>query len=214
MAGSILQRQQKRLLVTSVFAIIWIAAVAGGLRVLFRYENTPGSIGVTPRTWPTVQIERSADRPTLVMIAHPRCPCTMASLAELAKLMAQLEGKVTAYVLFIKPTGTGSDWEETNLIESAKTIPGLKVVFDLDGQAARRFGAETSGHTFLFDTTGRLVFSGGITLSRGHAGENAGENSIISVLNKKAPIRTRTLVFGCSLTNHAQPETGTAVCSK
>jgi hypothetical protein len=191
--------QTKRILATSLFAITWIAAVAFGLRALFQYENTPGPIGAVSQKWPNTQIERATDRPTLVMLAHPRCPCTVASVAELARIMARLQGKVAAYVLLVEPVESGPDWEETNLRQSAEAIPGVKVVFDLNGVEARRFGAETSGHTFLFGADGRLLFSGGITTSRGHAGDNAGESAIVALANNQTPARTQTLVFGCSL---------------
>jgi hypothetical protein len=89
----------------------------------------------------------------------------------------------------------------------------VKVVFDPDGVEARRFGAETSGHTQLFGTSGRLLFSGGITASRGHAGSNTGESAIIALVNNQTPARTQTLVFGCSLANRS--ETGlTPLCLK
>ena len=89
----------------------------------------------------------------------------------------------------------------------------MKVVFDPDGVEARRFGAETSGHTLLFGADGRLLFSGGITASRGHAGDNAGESAIVALVNNQTPTRTQTLVFGCSLANRTETEP-TALCLK
>jgi hypothetical protein len=208
-----LQLRKRYILATSLFAITWIAAVTFGIRVLFHYENTPGRVGALSRAWPATQIERASDRPTLVMVAHPHCPCTAASVGELAQIMARLRGKVAAYVLFVKPKGTGRDWEDTDLRRSAEAIPGVKVAFDPDGLEARRFGAETSGHTFLFGVDGRLLFSGGITASRGHAGDNAGESAIVALFNNQTPTRTQTLVFGCSLANRAKTELK-ALCLK
>ena len=187
--------------------------MAFGSRALFHYENAPGLVGALPRTWPAVNLERAKDRPTLVMVAHPHCPCTAASMGELAQIMAQLQGKVTAYVLFVKLGNTGADWEDTALRRNAESIPGVKVVFDIDGANAKRFGAETSGHTLLFGADGALLFSGGITASRGHAGDNVGESAIIALVNQQTPVRNQTLVFGCSLTN--RPGTALpALCSK
>jgi hypothetical protein len=208
-----LQLRKIRILETSFFAITWIATVAFGLRALFDYENTPGRVGAIGRTWPDTQIERATDRPTLVMLAHPRCPCTTASLGELAQIMAQLQGKVAAYVLFVKPKEAGRDWDDTSLRSSAEAIPGVKVIIDPDGVEASRFGAETSGHALLFGADGRLLFTGGITVSRGHAGDNAGESAIVALVNNQTPARTQTLVFGCSLANRG--ETGPpALCLK
>jgi hypothetical protein len=107
--------------------------------------------------------------------------------------------------LFLKPTSSGSDWEDTELRRSASAIPGVTVLSDVDGAEARRFGAETSGHTILFDANGRLLFSGGITESRGHAGSNFGENAVLSLINNQ-PIAGATgsaPVFGCPLINRA-----------
>jgi hypothetical protein len=208
-----LQLRNRRILAISLFAITWIAAVSFGMRVLFRYENTPGRVGSLSQAWPAAQIERATDRPTLVMLAHPHCPCTAASVGELAQIMARLQGRVTAYVLFVKPKGAGHDWEDTDLRRSAEAIPGVKVLFDPDGVEARRFGAETSGHTLLFGADGRLLFSGGITATRGHAGDNVGESAIVALVNSQTPARTQTLVFGCSLANRG--ETGsTTLCLK
>jgi len=208
-----LHRLTKRILATSLFAITWIAAVAFGLGVLFQYENTPGRVGAVSPAWPETQIERATDRPTLVMLAHPHCPCTAASVGELAHIMARLQGRVAAYVLFVKPKGSGRDWEDTNLRRDAEAIPGVKVVIDPDGVEAHRFGAETSGHTLLFGADGRLIFSGGITASRGHAGDNVGESAIIALLNHQIPARAQTRVFGCALADSIKLESK-ALCLK
>ena len=127
--------------------------------------------------------------------------------------MARLQGKVAAYVLLVKPNESGPDWEDTNLRRSAEAIPGVKVIFDPDGMEARRFGAETSGHTLLFGVDGHLLFSGGITASRGHAGDNAGESAIVALVNHQTPARTQTLVFGCALAHSARMDSQ-ALCLK
>jgi hypothetical protein len=120
---------------------------------------------------------------------------------ELAQVIARVQNKARVYVLFYTPTGSGNDWENTGLRRTAEKIPGVTVLSDVDGVEARRFGAETSGHIFLFDRAGRLLFSGGITASRGHSGDNAGESSIVSLINSGTSGRPNTLVFGCSLTD-------------
>jgi hypothetical protein len=119
-------------------------------------------------------------------------------------MMARMQGKVDAYVLFLKPGQSGIEWEDTDLRRSAAAIPSVRVLWDVDGVEARGFGAETSGHTLLFDRDGRLLFSGGITEFRGHAGDNTGERSIESLVNGQAPARTATSVFGCALANRSQ----------
>ncbi|HYE66176.1 MAG TPA: hypothetical protein VD966_11365, partial [Pyrinomonadaceae bacterium] len=164
----------------------------------------PGLAARPPARWPAdSRIQRAPGRAILVMLAHPHCPCTRASIGELASLMAHCEGRLTAYVLFLKPTGSSVDWERTDLWHSAEKIPGVNVLLDEGGHEARRFHAATSGQTVLYDTAGRLLFSGGITGSRGHSGDNAGRSAIVSLLNTGAAQREETFVFGCPLFNDA-----------
>jgi hypothetical protein len=195
-----LNTRSKTILGTALFAALWIAALSFGLKALANYEGAPGQVGSVPSSWPAdAKIERAPTGETLVMLAHPHCPCTRASVGELAQIMAHVQGKVRAYVLFLKPGSSEADWENTDLRRSAAQIPGVTVLSDIDGAEARRFGAETSGHTLLFDSAGRLLFSGGITESRGHAGGNAGENAIVSLVETRRSERAKTFVFGCSL---------------
>jgi len=192
--------RSKNILRTIVFGVGWVVALVLSGRILLSYESTPGTVGAVPSTWPrTSQISPPANQAVLIMLAHPRCPCTRASMAELKKIMTHVQGKLAAYVLFLKPTGSGSDWDDTNLYGTAEGIPGVKVISDIDGAEAQRFGARTSGHTLLFAPDGHLLFSGGITELRGHEGDNVGEEAIISIVNKNVGGRDRTSVFGCSL---------------
>lgn len=179
--------------------VIWIGAVILGAAVLLRYEHAAGSSGVHPTRWPaTTAIERAPDVPTLVMFAHPRCPCTRAGIGELAIIMTRCQGKLRASVLFAKPAGFPEGWERTDTWESAAAIPGVRVSVDPDGREARRFGAETSGQVFLYAADGELRFAGGITAARGHAGDNAGRDSVVGLLTGGAA-RPATSVFGCPL---------------
>lgn len=194
----------KKILTTTLLGATWLAALAFGGRTLFKYETTPGSVGPVSPSWPDMSIvSRQTDKPTLLMFAHPHCPCTRASIGELAQIMAHALGKVNAYVLFVKPRNAGPDWDDTDLRASAAAIPGITVVTDENGKEAARFGAETSGHTLVFDSNGALLFTGGITASRGHAGNNAGESAVLAAINQQPLERGRTPVFGCSLTKRA-----------
>ena len=177
----------------------WMLMIGVGLALLWKYENAPGPTAAPPSQWPLdSSIHLATDRATLIMLAHPHCPCTRASIGELARLMAQAQGRVTAYALFLKPEGFSDDWEKTDLWQSAASIPGVNVVVD-DGVEAQRFHAVTSGQTVLYDTEGHLLFSGGITGSRGHSGDNEGRSAIVSLLNTGEAEKAETSVFGCPL---------------
>ena len=191
---------RNKILVTTVLALTWVAALGYGMQVLWKYETTPGPSPSVASDWPSESIvPRQPDHPTLLMLAHPHCPCTRASIGELAQVMAHAVGKLNAFVLFVKPPRTGADWDDTDLRRSAAAIPGVTVLTDEKGTEAAKFGAETSGHTLVFDREGTLVFSGGITASRGHAGDNAGESAVLAALRGETTAQLRTPVFGCLL---------------
>ena len=188
-----------RLILISACAL-WLLIIGAGIKIIRGYESTPGVAAAAPARWPPdSRIQPAADRPTLVMLAHPHCPCTRASIGELARLMTQAQGRVTAYVLFVKPPDFSEGWEQTDLWASAAAIPGVTVMRDDDGVEASRFGAATSGQTVLYDAAGKLIFSGGITGARGHAGDNAGRTAAVSLLTTDESQQKETPVYGCSL---------------
>jgi hypothetical protein len=180
---------------------VWLCGVASGLYVLWAYDNKPGVSAVAPARWPaTSGLVPSTSGPTLLFVAHPQCTCTRASLDELAEILARAATHPKTYILFLKPSTTDASWEQTDLLKRAAALPGVRVIRDDDGVEAQRFGVQTSGQTFLYDSHGALVFSGGITGSRGHAGENTGELSLISLLShSNTTDRRATSVFGCPL---------------
>jgi hypothetical protein len=183
-----------------VFAVLWLLAAGAGFALILNYQNTGGRVGVTPEQWPSgAQIALDSKHDTLVMFVHPRCPCTRASVEELNRLLAQRSGQVVAHVFFFKPKDFSTNWMQTDLWRSAMAIPGVAVHEDSDGAEARLFGAETSGYVLLYDPHGQLQFNGGITGGRGHAGDNAGENAVSSLLAGQAVSSRQTQVYGCSL---------------
>jgi hypothetical protein len=212
-AGAAPAQARRRISVgTAVALVLWLAVVAGGTIELARYSNTPGDGGTAPMAWPAdSQIPFDASRPTLVMFAHPRCPCTQASLGELEVLLAQVPGRLNVRVMFLKPADTVTNWEKSALWRKAAAIPGVSVYTDNAGVEARRFHSETSGQTLLYDRSGALQFQGGITLARGHAGDNPGRSAVKELLLAGQAARVKTPVFGCSLFE-AQCQPGDVTC--
>ncbi len=74
-----------------VIGAIWLIAAASGLWVLWRYDNTPGEAAHRPRPLARCRDARRERPigPTLVMLAHPHCTCTRASVGELAEAIAR-----------------------------------------------------------------------------------------------------------------------------
>jgi hypothetical protein len=202
-------RRRLRAGIAVASATLWVVAISVGLAMLWNYQNPSGATGVPPSQWPAdSSVELAPGRATLVMVAHPNCPCTRSSIGELALLMARCQGRVSTYVLFFKPQDFPDGWERTDLWNSAASIPGVTVLSDEAGIEAGRFNAMTSGATMLYGADGRLLFSGGITGSRGHSGDNDGRSAIVALVTGEAATQTATPVFGCSLVGE------TAACGK
>jgi len=187
--------------------LLWLGGVVGGLAWLADYSNRPGSAATAPATWPAEsRVARDPDRPTLLMVVHPRCSCSKASVGELAEIAARCDGAARIVVLFAQPAGVTDDCEKSELWRDAARIRGATLQVDDGGVEARRFGATTSGHAFLWTSDGRLLFSGGVTSSRGHPGESAGRAALLALLRHETPATTATPVFGCDLFDPAPRE--------
>lgn len=184
---------------------VWFLAVVAGLSYGFRYEITPAEAGVIARRWPADSArELSPERPTLLMFVHPRCPCSRASLNELASLMTHCRGRVDACVLFNMPRSSPADWARSDLWDIAAGIPGVEPRLDLDGAERRRFGTRISGEVLLFWPDGELAFHGGITGGRGHEGDNEGRTALEWLLGHRRTVSTTVPVFGCELESPAE----------
>lgn len=185
---------------TYVFATLWLACAVAGLWRVWAWENGAGVAAAAQVSWPAgTALKLAGDRPTLVLLAHPQCSCTQASIGELAEALARAGTLPKTYVVFLKPSSFADGWEKTGLWDAAAALPNTTVIRDDDGLEATRFGAATSGQTMVYDAAGTLLFSGGITGARGHAGDNAGRSTVVALLNQVKPGQATTNVFGCSL---------------
>ncbi len=184
---------------------LWSALVVAGFVLLLNYSFAPGAAEPAPSDWPAASaIERAPDRPALLMFLHPHCPCSSASVEEFDRILAHAGREVAATVLFVKPPGAGAGWERTELFDAALRIPGVALFVDEGGAESRRFQARTSGAVLLYDAGGRLLFSGGITGSRGHAGANAGRAAVLATLSGDGAASAAAPVYGCPLETPAE----------
>ena len=181
--------------------LVWGFAVVVGMYGMVRYQMTPAALGQeAPSQWPSaLSFLRNTNRPTLIMTLHPECPCSRASVNELAQLMARSAGRLDARVLFIHPKNAPADWLNSDLWRQAKAIPNVTVSLDEDGHDAATLGASISGQVMVYDASGVIRFSGGITAGRGHEGDNAGLLSILSLVRDGKSQVATTPVYGCSL---------------
>ena len=184
--------------IATILCVVWVSAIAAGMAWMVRFESSPGAPALAPASWPAQAGVTRGNGYTLVMSAHPRCPCTRASLDELAIVMAASGNKMTARVLFFVPEDAAPEWWETDNWRTAAAIPAVTPVLDRGGTLQRVFGAETSGSVAVYDAAGRLQFNGGLTAARGQRGENPGRVSLISLIESGEAARM-TPVFGCPL---------------
>lgn len=195
-----LENSRTRIVVYLLGGAFWLGSIILGMSVLAKHEATPGVDSIASHRWPQdSKLHRNPNGMTLLMFAHPRCPCTRASLAELEDILDRRPNDLQCNVVFFEPADAGADWMNTDQVVTARSIVGVDVASDIDGLEAKRFSATTSGYTLLYDRSGNLVFSGGITMSRGHIGDNAGQIAVEKILAGESTNQSNTPVFGCSM---------------
>lgn len=184
---------------TILAVVAWGFTVGNGMYLMSSFENTPGRNDNVPRSWPVdSNLPHTSKKATLVFFAHPRCPCTTASLEQLKRVLAESKIPVQSDIVFLVPPDSNSNWTDTTNVQLARSLQPSDVIFDTSAEI-RRFGVTTSGHVLLYDVTDRLAFSGGVTISRGQRGDNGGVLSLIQLLNHQSPAMKEAPVFGCPL---------------
>jgi len=194
----------RRAVLEALLVLAWIGAVAAGLARVEIHAQTPGPAGAAPARWPEAsRFAIEPCRPRLLVFAHPQCPCTRASLNELARLLARAgdASRVATTVAFFRPDDAPADWLATDTVADAGAIPGVTVATDERGVEAARFGAKTSGHAVLYSADGRLLYAGGLTPARGHEGDSFGSEALAALLvsGSSSPSPATAPVFGCEI---------------
>ena len=180
--------------------ISWLLLVGIGSFSVYEYSNKAGPVGHIPQKWPSQSLlPKPKGLPTLLLFVHPKCSCTRASLSELAIVLTKARNLVNTMVVFYKPQKFNNAWVESDLWNYAKKLPQTKVIIDPEGKEAQKYGAKTSGQTILYGEEGKLLFAGGITISRAHEGDNLGRASLIDILLGKKIKTKMTETFGCNL---------------
>jgi hypothetical protein len=181
----------------------WVGLLAAGFGGLLKYESVPGARSTnTP-----VENAEFADGKSfaLVMALHPHCPCSKASVGELTKIYSHANNRIKITVLAFKPKDEPDSWIKSSTVSSlAKMNP--RIVVDADGAAAKRLGLGTSGEVLLYSPNGKLLFSGGITSARAHAGDNLGEDTILELVQEGHSHVNSTEVFGCPITEQSKAQ--------
>jgi hypothetical protein len=181
--------------------VVWMAALGFGFHRLTAYSLKPGVASSSlERVWPSaLRFSPAPDHCTLVVTLHPECPCSQATLTELARIVSNDNGLRT-FAVFESYDSLPEEIEGSKLWQEAVAIPGLTAVRDNDGKVAALLGARTSGEVRVFSPNGSLLYSGGITGSRGHAGANPASDAVIALVTGKSTTpRFGVPTFGCAL---------------
>ncbi len=181
---------------------LWLALVGCGFWTLSRYSLTPGAAGQPVNAWPVAtHLARNASGYTLVVLLHPECPCSEATVSELDTILAQSGGHLRAQVVFADYDTLPSRPEASSLWHRVSQLRGVTVSKDSDGSEIRNFAALTSGDTRLYGPQGELLFQGGITAARGHVGDNPGQAAVIDWAAGRSPVHAPAALpaFGCAL---------------
>jgi len=177
---------------------IWIVGISIGMWQLVAYSTTPGPTTEVRAVWPqqsTLQLETESH--TLLVFMHPRCPCSRATLNSMARVLASAEVEVVPKFIFGCPSTESATWAQTDLWTFAEGLG--QPILDWDSAESQLFGAVTSGHVMLFAPTGELVFSGGVTIGRGHEGDAIGKCALSEALRGKNAANDRFQIYGCPI---------------
>lgn len=185
----------------SIVAWLVLLAVAFSCLTLHEFSTASDAPQAIVTSWPSEsRIERGAGRPTLLLFLHPKCPCSRATLRELERVFANVPDNATELFVVATVRADGTDeWRDTVTMNAAQRLPNAELFIDPRGVEAGRFGATVSGQMMLFDRTGRRVFAGGVTPSRGHEGACPGADALVTVLRNETSQQREFPVYGCRL---------------
>ena len=173
---------------------IWLGVVTTGFLAWHVYDATPED-----QDQPDRSIAQAGAGPSVRVYLHPHCPCSRATLAELAEILPKEPVGGEVAVVFVLPEGVPHGWERAELWDRATRLPGVSVRIDPAGAEARAAGARTSGYVVAIDSAGHVAFRGGITRGRSAVGDNLGRRAVAAVMAGRVPEVRESPVFGCAL---------------
>lgn len=184
-----------------VAGAVWFTLVVAGFLALMREAYTPVRTEELAFTFPaSAGFALDPARPTLLIFAHPQCPCTKASFRELDELRAQANDRLAVKIIFTVPPSEPIEWVKGDLYTAATRMKDIQILLDRGGILARSFHIVGSGHVLVYTPNGRLHFSGGITPSRGHDGDTPGGAAIVRMARGQfGSTIIQQPVYGCTL---------------
>lgn len=190
---------KKKSVSTKVFVLIfvWIAVCLSILYLLAEYSSLKGVRGINPNKFPVEgNINFIEDKFNLLFFVHPKCPCTLASFNELKKITSRISKPYVTKVIFSIPEGFSNDWaKESRLYKNASFLGEKNLVLDKDEFNSKLFNIKTSGHLLIYNSKRELIYSGGVTGSRAHEGDNLYSDNALKAIETNSSQEGE--VFGC-----------------
>lgn len=188
----------------------WFAASAGVWAWTLAYGTTTAQPVASAFANPApveVGLTSLTQQPTLYLFMHPRCPCTRATIQQLQRVLtasglekAELPEVVVVATIPTSAIEIDDAWRKSDTLRLASELPNAAVQYDMGGVRARSFGAQASGSVALYGADGRLLFAGGVTVSRGHEGDCLGAEQLLQqIKNSNEQIPVTAPALGCRL---------------
>lgn len=119
------------------------------------------------------------------------------------RMIATFANKPMIVAYAFVPTGESESWIESETTDKLRAFGNVSILADHDAKACQQFDVATSGHLLVYNDA-KLIFSGGITPSRGHEG---GCDSGLAFLHSVNGLSTRRIewpVFGCAIVERSE----------
>ncbi len=183
----------------SVLGLLFVVGL-GGVVLLVNHSLEANSFtnGV-PVKLPTIDIIGDASKPTIVFFYHPHCPCTRATIRNIERALTNCLCNPRIIAFAFIPEGKSESWIESDTTRKLRTFKGTQVYPDQAGLITRKFRVVTSGHILVYDRDKQLVFSGGVTSSRGHEGTCNAIEAFLHAANGEVHSSIEYPAFGCSI---------------
>jgi len=168
--------------------IVWSFALAITFHaaMAWEYKAGLGSARLPKR-------EMAIRKPLLIVVLHSQCPCSLATIEDLINLPVTDRSQLKIRLVF-----TGPDPIDSRANEESETLTGVDREYLTESQVLSRYGARTSGQAYLYSRSGDLIFSGGLTDSRGVRGDSDGLVAIRETVAGRKCI-AEAPVYGCAL---------------
>jgi len=182
-------------------AILWLLAIAGGYSWIMARSFQASELGGNPVLDLKTVHMLDVEKPTLFVFLHPECPCSEATVEELARISERCEGGLKIVGVFSDYSTLPRPPAQSRMWNKVESILGARSLLDEDAGLRHSFHAATSGECFLLGPDARVIYHGGITSARGHSGPSTGGDAIISFFNTGIISTVTAPVFGCTLDN-------------